>query len=99
MPNWHADPEAKKKCFFSSVASCNGDLNCLDNLGSSFNYCPNIMGVILAYDMISFMRSDGFNSEGDETPFGKCTANCQRFSDSIGIYDIRLSDDGEGDFL
>ena len=79
----------------NKVESC-GDPNdiqnaqCLNNVASEYNYCGDIMGIIVSISTNNILMKDGFNDVGFKTPFGNCTANCRPYSDPIGFFDSRV---------
>eukprot|EP00490_Sorites_sp_Unknown_P022760 CAMPEP_0114661308 /NCGR_PEP_ID=MMETSP0191-20121206/22196_1 /TAXON_ID=126664 /ORGANISM="Sorites sp." /LENGTH=351 /DNA_ID=CAMNT_0001893357 /DNA_START=93 /DNA_END=1145 /DNA_ORIENTATION=- len=66
---------------------------CLEGVAALYGHCPDVMGVIIANEIIEALKVDGWNSEGNSTPYGECTANCNPFSDPLGIFDDRINND------
>eukprot|EP01084_Bolivina_argentea_P274369 467641_1 len=62
---------------------CNNNPTCLQTVAESFNYSPDIMGCIVAIEMIDFLNNDGWNADGKINMYGnECTANCRAYSDT-----------------
>ena len=66
------------------------NVGCLNTVASEYNYCADIMGIIVGVSTNYQLQNDGYNDDGSETPFGECTANCRPYSDPIGFYDPRI---------
>ena len=93
---WGLRPLTELITIQSQVEACgdpndNANFNCLNNLASTYNYCGDVMGIIVGVATNFILESDGYNARGEETPWGECTANCRPYSDPIGFYDPRIN--------
>ena len=76
------------------IATCGpSDADCLNDVANTNGYTPEIMGSIVAIQVLDWLKDDGFNMYGDinRNGDGECTANCKPFSDTTG-YEPEICD-------
>jgi len=59
------------------------DIDCLQDVAEANGFIPEIMGSIVALEIINYVRNDGWNQEGTLGKDGTaCTANCRAYGDT-----------------
>ena len=61
----------------------NDEKHCLYQVAESYSFIPEIMASIVSYQIIDYLRNDGWNQDGKIGTDGKrCTANCRAYGDT-----------------
>ena len=59
------------------------DIDCLQDVAETYSFTPDIMASIVVYELIEYLKNDGYNADGSIDRYGnECTANCRPFGDT-----------------